>query len=132
MPLDPEIELVRLPLLLLGELLGAPAERLYAQHHGAQEVGHAADDGEAQNGIAVLDQADGVDLGDQRAVGFPADYRLPLGAPHEDALHQSLSANAGAERAGIHFMIVCHCVFCSLLSHMGSVTVTSSPPPSAL
>ena len=101
--LQPQIEPRRLA-LLLGEEVRRVHQRLHAGDDRAEERGHTANDGPAQNGELVLDKFPLRHLGHQPLRGADNDGVL-LRPAHEDTLDQRLAADGGAECA---LLVFCH------------------------
>ena len=97
---DPLVNLIRLLLLLLGDEAGGIGQGLHALDHGVQKDGAAPDEGPAQDGVLLLIQLQLLHLFHQAILGA-ADDGLLLGATHQDALDQGLTADGGAEGTGI-------------------------------
>ena len=127
---DPLIDFVRFLLLILRQEGGGIGQGLDAVGHGGDQCHGAADDGPAENGAFVFQGSDGFH-GLHETVFGAADDGLLVRPPHEDALHQCLSADAGAK--GYCFVFFAHSYLGSkgCASPMGRVTVTRAPPPSA-
>ena len=102
---DPEIELVGLALVFLRGHFCGIGQSLHALGHGVDEIGHAPDEGDAENGVLVFGGLDGLHLGDD-AFGTADDDGLLVHAPHKDALDEGLTADGGAEAAagGVVFL----------------------------
>ena len=79
---QPQLEFRRLGRLLLGVEVGGVHQGLHAADHGIQEVHRAPDQGDAQNGIAVPDEAQGLHLFHQLPLLVPDHNGLLLRAPH--------------------------------------------------
>ena len=101
---QPLVKLAGLGALVIGEVVRREHQRLDAGDDGADEGGHAPDDGPAQNGEFILDEFPLRHLGDQPLGGADDDGVL-LRPAHEDALDQRLAANGGAEGFLLFF---CH------------------------
>ena len=106
--LQPQIELRRLA-LLLGEEVRRVHQRLHAADHGVHKGHSAAQHGQAENGIAVTDELQLLDLLDQPLLGADDDGLLFRSA-HEDALNERLTADGGAE-FGFCLVLLCHVGF---------------------
>ena len=106
--LQPQIELRRLA-LLLGEEVRRVHQRLHAADHGVHKGHSAAQHGQAENGIAVADELQLLDLLDQPLLGADDDGLLFRSA-HEDALNERLTADGGAE-FGFCLVLLCHVGF---------------------
>ena len=103
MPLDPEVDLAGLLLLVLGQEVGGIRQRLHALDHRVKKHDHAADERPAEDRVLFADPVQLLDLLDH-AVLRAADDGLPGRAAHEDALDERLPADGCAERdAGIGF-----------------------------
>ncbi len=92
-------------LLLRIEVRGVH-QRLHAVDHGGEEVDGASDQGPAQNRMPVLDEPQLLHLLHQIALLVPDHDGLLLRAPHQNAFNECLSADAGAEGAGLG--LFCH------------------------
>ena len=79
---QPQLEFGGLRRLLLGVEVGGVHQGLHAADHGIQEVHRAPDQGDAQNGIAVPDEAQGLHLFHQLPLLVPDHNGLLLRAPH--------------------------------------------------
>ena len=100
---DPEVDLARLLLLVLGQQVGRIGQRLHALDHRVEKHDDAADERPAEDRVLFLDQVQLLDLLDH-AVLRAADDGLPGRAAHEDALNERLPADGRAERdVGIGF-----------------------------
>ena len=74
-------------------------QRLHAADHGRQKIDGSPDQGNSQNGVAVLDELQLLHLFHHLAVLVPDDDGLLFRPPHQNALNKRLPADAGAERA---------------------------------
>ena len=96
MPLDPEVDLAGLFLLVLGQEVGGIRQRLHALDHRVKKHDHAADERPAEDRVLFLDKVQLVDLFDQPVLGA-ADDGLLFRAAHENALDEGLPADGRAE-----------------------------------
>ena len=112
---QPQVELAGLGRLVIGVELGGVHQRLDAADHGGQEIHRAPDQRHAQDGIAVLDELQALHLLDQVPLLVPHHDGLLFRSPHHNAFNERLSANAGAEGAGMIF--ICHNLSFHLLSY---------------
>lgn len=62
MPLDPEVDLAGLLLLVLGQEVGGIRQRLHALDHRVKKHDHAADERPAEDRVLFLDKVQLVDL----------------------------------------------------------------------
>ena len=95
--------------LLLGEEVRRVHQRLHAADHGVHKGHSAAQHGQTENGIAVADELQLLDLLDQPLLGADDDGLLFRSA-HEDALNERLTADGGAE-FGFCLVLLCHVGF---------------------
>ena len=89
--LQPEVELGRLLLFLLGQEAGGVGERAHALYHRIGKDNDAADEGPAEHGVLVLDELELLHLLGHALAGA-ADYGLPVRPAHQYALYQRLAA----------------------------------------
>ena len=101
---QPPVQLAGLGVLLVGKVVCGEHQRLDAGDHGAEKGDGAAEDGDPQNGVFVLDESPLRHLGDQSLRRADHDGVL-LRSAHENAFDQRLSADGGAERALFLFHI---------------------------
>ena len=94
--LEPAVELRRLRLLQLGEVVRREHERLDAADHRVHKRDRTADDRPAEDGVLVLDEVQLLHLAHQPLRRTHNDGLLFRPA-HEDALDKRLTADGGAE-----------------------------------
>ena len=94
--LEPAVELRRLRLLQLGEVVRREHERLDAADHRVHKRDRTADDRPAEDGVLVLDEVQFLHLAHQPLRRAHNDGLLFRPA-HEDALDKRLTADGGAE-----------------------------------
>ena len=104
-PLQPQFKLGGLGGLLIGVKICRIHQSPYAMNHGVQEVDGSADQRNPQNGVPVPDKPQLLDFFHQLSFLIPDHNGFFLRSTHQDALDQRLSANAGAEGAGL---VLCH------------------------
>ena len=104
---QPQVEFAGLGGLVVGVELGRVHQGLDAADHGGQEIHRAPHQGPAQDGIAVLDEFQVLHLFHQPALLVPDHDGLLFRAAHHNAFDERLSADAGAEGAGL-ILILCH------------------------
>ena len=89
----------RLLLLLVRVKFRRPHQGLHPFHQGGQKVYHPPEEGKPQNGIAVLDELQGLLLDLQFSLLVAHHNGLFFRPPHEDSLNERLPADGGAKRA---------------------------------
>ena len=107
----PQLELAGLCRFLVGEELRRVHQGFHAADHGSKEIHGAADQGHAKDGIAVLDEFQFLHLFNKVPLLIPHHDGLLFRPAHHDALDQGLTADAGAEGAGLVFglvIFICH------------------------
>jgi len=94
---QPELKLCGLHTLVLRIEVGREEQGLNSPVHGVQKGDPAPDKGQAKDGKALLDQLELFGAHFKSPIGTADDNGLLLGATHQNALDQCLSANGSTE-----------------------------------